>query len=92
MQANKRPIANPLAVLREEFDDWAVLFDPDTGNVFGLNPISLFIWKCLDGKNTIDDILQKLGRRCKDVPKDGNKYIKTFVQELIDNGMAGYEI
>jgi hypothetical protein len=28
----KNPIANPLIVLREEFDDWAILFDPDTGS------------------------------------------------------------
>ena len=31
-----KPVANPLIVLREEFDDWAILFDPDTGNAFGL--------------------------------------------------------
>jgi hypothetical protein len=27
-----------LVLLREEFDDWAVLYDPDTGYGFGLNP------------------------------------------------------
>jgi hypothetical protein len=26
-----KPIANPYVMLREEFDDWAVLFNPDTG-------------------------------------------------------------
>ena len=31
MPESDMPIANPLVVLREEFDDWAVLFDPDKG-------------------------------------------------------------
>ena len=34
-----KPVANSLVVLREEFDDWAVLFDPDTGSGFGINPM-----------------------------------------------------
>jgi hypothetical protein len=31
----KNPVANPLIMLREEVDDWAILFDPDTGNACG---------------------------------------------------------
>ena len=42
-------IANPLMVLREEFDDWALLFDPDTSHSYGLNQVSVFIYKRLDG-------------------------------------------
>ena len=44
-------LANPVAVLREEFEDAAVLFDPDTGEGYGLNPVGVFIWKLLDGKS-----------------------------------------
>ena len=54
----KKPVANSLVVLREEFDDWAVLFDPDTGNACGLNPVGVFIWKRLDGRHTVPDILK----------------------------------
>ncbi len=53
---NKKLIANPTIVLREEFDDWAVLFDPDTGNAYGMNPVSVFVWKHLDGNHTLEDI------------------------------------
>ena len=42
---NAKPIANPLAVLREEFDNWAILFDPATGNAFGLNPVGVLLRK-----------------------------------------------
>ena len=85
------PIANPTLVLREEFDDWAVLFDPDTGDGFGLNPISVFIWKRLDGKHTIQDILKDLRENCEDAPENAEQEVNDFIQELIEKGYAGYE-
>jgi len=37
-----KPVANYGLVLREKFDDWAILFDLNSGNGFGLNPVSVF--------------------------------------------------
>jgi SynChlorMet cassette protein ScmD len=88
---DSKPIANPAIVLREESDDWAVLYDPDTSDVYGLNPISVYIWKCLDGKNTIADIVRKLGKECKDMPDDALDHVKRFLDELIAKGYARYE-
>ncbi|MBW1860548.1 MAG: SynChlorMet cassette protein ScmD [Deltaproteobacteria bacterium] len=85
------PIANPMLVLREEFDDWAVLFDPDTGDGFGLNPISVFIWKRLDGKHTIQDIMKEIQEDCEDVPENAEKEVNDFLQELIKRGYVGFE-
>lgn len=86
------PIANPLLVLREEFDDWAILFDPDTGDGFGLNPVSVFIWKRLDGKHSVRDILGELRKNCEDVPENAELEINNFIEELIKKGYVGYEI
>jgi SynChlorMet cassette protein ScmD len=92
-QDNNRPIANPLVVLREEFDDWAVLFDPDTGEGYGLNPVSVFIWKRLDGKHAIEDILADLrANDCKGIPEDATDRIQAFVDDLVEHGLAGYEL
>ncbi len=91
MSTRKKPIVNPLIVLREEFDDWAILFDPDTGNAYGLNPVSVLIWKCLDGKNTIDDIVAKIKSDCTDVPDNAADFVNNFIDELIENGLAGYD-
>ena len=55
MEDDDKPIANPFILLREEFDDWAVVFDPDTGHGFGLNPTGVYVWKVLDGEHSIDD-------------------------------------
>jgi len=85
------PMANPLVVLREEFDDWAVLFDPDTGNAFGLNPVGVFIWKRLDGRHTIEDIEKKLRQNCEDMPRAAEAHLKDFIQSLVEQGLAGYE-
>ena len=92
MPVNNKPIANPLLVFREEFDDWAILFDPDTGDGFGLNPVSVFIWKRLDGKHTIQDILMELRESCEDMPDTAEQEIKDFVEGLVEKGYAGYEV
>jgi len=88
VQDNDKPVTNPLVVLREEFDDWAVLFDPDTGNACGLNPIGVFIWKRLDGKHSMGDILQDLPIHFEDVPAEAREQINEFLQTLIEQGFA----
>ncbi len=89
---NQKPTANSLIVLREEFDDWAVLFDPDTGEGYGLNPVCLFVWKRLDGEHTVEEVVTELREKgCKDMPENAVDRIQTFVADLEENGLAGYE-
>ena len=88
----RNPVANPLIVLREEFDDWAILFDPDTGNAFGLNPTGVFIWKLLDGKHGADDIAVKLREEADEVPDDAPEHIRQFIGSLEQQGLVGYEV
>ncbi len=91
MPDNNKPVANPSIVLREEFDDWAILFDPDTGDAFGLNPTSVFIWKLLDGKHSSEDILRDLHNECENVPEDASEHLDDFLKDIIERGFAGYE-
>lgn len=84
----EKPLANPLAILREEFDDWAILYDPDTGNGFGLNPTGLFIWKLLDGRHTMDALLEKMRAHAEDVPEGAKDRIRVFVETLVAEGLA----
>ena len=89
MELSTKPIANPLIVFREEFDDWAILFYPDTGDGFGLNPVSAFIWKRLDGRHTLQDILEELREACEDSPENAEQEIKDFIEELTGKGYVG---
>jgi len=92
MSKADRPIANPLIVLREEFDDWALLFDPDTGKVVGLNPVSVFIWKRLDGHHTQGEILIELRDYFESVPEEAEVHLTEFVQGLEERGFVGFEV
>ena len=91
MANEKRPKANPDLVLREEFDDWAVLFDPDSGDAFGMSPTSVLVWKLLDGNHTAKDIEDTVRTRCSNVPVEANEHIQAFIAELVEHGYAGYD-
>ena len=88
MNKDKKIKSNPSVILREEFDDWAVLFDPDTEKIFNINPISVIIWKLLDGKHTPEDIVHELHKNCQDMPKDSKNRVERFINELIKEGLA----
>jgi SynChlorMet cassette protein ScmD len=92
VEPNSKPIANPLVVLREEFDDWAILFDPDTGDAFGLNPTGVYVWKLLDGTHSIGDMLDALRRDAEGIPDEAPGHIQEFIAELVKQGLAGYEV
>ncbi len=88
----KKPIANPVAVLREEFDDWAVLFNPDTADAVGINPVGVVAWKLMDGRNTVADIVAAVEAHFADVPGTAESEIASFVKELEERGLVGYEL
>ncbi len=92
MLSSERPVSNPMLVLREEFDDCALLFDPDTGKIIGLNQVGVFIWKRLDGTRTKEDIIKELATDFRKVPAEAGVHLGEFLQRLTDYGFVGYEI
>ncbi|MBI5252506.1 MAG: SynChlorMet cassette protein ScmD [Desulfomonile tiedjei] len=92
MKQQNRPIANPGLVLREEFDDWAVLFDPDTGDGFGMNPAAVFVWKLLDGYHTESQITEALRDAYNEVPEDVDSHVREFIDDLVRRGFVGFEV
>jgi SynChlorMet cassette protein ScmD len=87
-----KPIANSQLVLREEFDDWAILFDPDSGEAFGLNPVAVFVWKQLDGTRTAALILEEIKKNFDDVPGEADQHLEEFIRDLANRGFVGYEL
>ena len=69
-----------------------MLFDPDSGKALGINPVGVLIWKLLDGKRTIENIVEELNKNCEDVPKDVENHVQDFIKQLLDEGMAGFEV
>src|SRR4030042_2546158 len=92
MNQTDRPIANPIVVLREEFDDWSVLFNPDTAYAMGTNPVGVAVWKLMDGKRSIEDIVFKIQNSFEDTPDAAFEEIAAFVNTLAENGFVGLEM
>ena len=90
MKNGTKPRANPFVVLREEFDDWAILFDPDTGRGLGLSPIGVYLWRLLDGEHTRDALLQKIRHDADNVPEEASDHIGPFVDDLVARGLVGF--
>jgi SynChlorMet cassette protein ScmD len=90
MDSLDRPKANPVAVLREEFDDWAVLFNPDTAEAVGTNPVGVFVWKKMDGKNTLDQIIAMVRETYAGVPEAAEDEVMAFVRDLGKKGFISH--
>lgn len=91
MNESKNPIANQALVLREEFDDWAVLFDPDSGEAYGLDPVGVFLWKRFDGKHDVNMLVAELREACEDeVPQEAREHVSSFIEKLEKKGFVGY--
>ena len=79
--------ANPDMVLREEFDDAGILFDPETGKCVGLSPVAVFIWKKLDGTLTKSEILHQLDVECEGgIPEEASEHYDEFIGLLQEKG------
>lgn len=79
---------NAQVVMREEFDDWALLFDPDTGKVCGVNPVGVQVWKLIDGLRTEADISRLIREQYPDAPASVDEDVTAFVNEIAEKGYA----
>ncbi len=86
------PWASPYVVLREEFDDWAVLFNPDTAKAIGTNPTGVVVWRLVNGQNTVEQICNQLQNHCSDVPQAATDEILTFINLLAEQGFVGLAV
>ena len=91
MNTTDKPIANPIVVLREEFDDWAVLFNPDTADAVGTNPVGVAVWKRMDGRRSLGDIVSEIKDSFTDTPDTAFNEIASFVNTLAEKGFVGLE-
>jgi SynChlorMet cassette protein ScmD len=92
MNQTDKPFANPNVVLREEFDDWAVLFNPDTAYAAGTNPVGVAVWKLMNGKRSVEDIITTIKDGFEDAPAATSQEIAAFINRLAETGFVGLEI
>ncbi len=80
---------NPVVVLREEFDDWAILFNPDNAEAVGANPMGVEIWKKIDGKTSVDQIVADIRSDFTNVPETVEPEVNEFIEKLVSRGLIG---
>ena len=85
------PVALSVVVLREEFDEWAVLYNPDTSDAVGINPVGVAIWKLLDGKHSLTDIAAEVQARFEEVPETAADELAAFIHNLEERGFVAKE-
>lgn len=82
------PTPHPQISLREEFDDWALLYNPDNGRSVGLTPTGVSIWQSLSVGKDLDGIIQALTEEFDPLPEDVNEDIRTFCEQIVRAGFA----
>jgi len=70
MTDSVRYVRNPEAQLHGEDARGGVLFEPQSGQVRGLNATGLFIWHLCDGSRDVPALVEALCRTFEDVPEE----------------------
>ena len=84
-------IAKPGIVLQEEADKWGILYNPKNDISFGINPVSVFIWKQMENKHTIKELVAKVNENCANVPGNVEEHVVGFIEKLLDKDIATLE-
>ena len=78
----------PDMVLREELDEWALLFNPDTGDVVGVNRMGVTIWRMLEEPSTLPAILRALRDLCEEFPREAETEVADYLKDLSERGFV----
>lgn len=87
---NNKYIQNPDVNLREEDEDGALLFNPDTDQVKLLSKTGHYIWeKCVEGI-TVKDIVAAFKDDFENVPVNQVKAdVEEFLNQMVESGFIG---
>lgn len=84
-------VAKPEILLQEEADNWGILYNPETDFSFGINPVSVFIWRQMKSKHTVNDLVSKVRENCTNVPEEIEEHVVQFIEKLLEKDLATLE-
>jgi glutaredoxin-related protein len=85
-----RYMKNPDVNLREEDEDGALLFNPDTDRVQLLSRTGLYTWKLCVEARTVNEIVDAFKADFDEVPEDDVAAdVEEFLKPMVDNGFIG---
>ncbi|MGE5343150.1 MAG: PqqD family peptide modification chaperone [Candidatus Omnitrophota bacterium] len=84
-------LPGPGIVLQEEVDKWGFLYDPVKDLSFGLNQVSIFVWKELQHKISFKEIIDKVREYFSNVPVEIESDITLLLTSFFDQGLISVE-
>ena len=86
----QRFMRNPDVVIHEEDPDGALVFNPDTDQIWVLNQTGFFIWQLCDGSHDMQSIASRIQEAFDRVPEDQvSEQVEIFVNEMVTAGFIG---
>ena len=90
MKTSQIYLQNPDIIVKEEDEDGAIIYNPDTDQVKLLNPTGLFIWKLCNGTNGNVDIIQEINNSFSDIPENNVvNQMESFITSMLQDGFIG---
>jgi methyltransferase-like protein len=72
---------NKEVIFRQEEDE-AIIFNPDNSDIIVINSTGCFIWQSCDGKNTTEEIVNKMLDELDVTAERANKDLDQFLSDL----------
>jgi hypothetical protein len=84
-----RLVPKPSVVLREEDDNYALLYDPESGSVRILNSTAAAIWNLIDGRRTVGEVMALLREAFEGLDASAETQLLRLIQGLYQVGALG---
>ena len=83
-------IQNPDVNIREEDEDGALLFNPDTDQVQLVSRTGFYIWKLCAGEHTVTEIVNAFKEDYEEVPEqEVVSDVEEFINKMVETGFLG---
>ena len=80
-------LVNPNVVLREEDENGALIFNPDSNQVKVINTTGLYIWKACETPKNLQEILEAVHRSFDQIPGEtASADIAQYLDQMITGG------
>ena len=66
----------------------AVILSLDTKAFRGLNPVGSRVWELIDGRRSVDEIVEVVVREFDVTHEQAARDVQAFVRELLDKGLV----
>lgn len=81
----------PNVVLREEADDWGLLFDADTGNTVALNPVAVCMFKAMQKAQDVESVKAAIFAEYDEIPETLAENIHELIEQLTEYSFLGFD-